>query len=81
MKPPEIAIVVLLHDADAPVVPLVELGVPFPINVIATPEGTVMPLVQVQVPEGTLIVSPLTAVCVGPLMTAFTSLRLHDAAV
>jgi hypothetical protein len=36
--------------------------------------GTVMPEVHVHDPAGILIVSPLTAVRVRPLMTAFTSL-------
>jgi hypothetical protein len=45
------------------------------------PAGTVIPAVQVQVPAGILIVSPSAAVCVGPLITAFTSLWLQLAAV
>src|SRR5262249_7397738 len=49
--------------------------------VMPIPLGTVMPPVHVHDPEGIWIVSPSTAVCVGPLMTALTSLRLHDAAV
>jgi hypothetical protein len=36
--------------------------------------GTVTPLVQVQEPDGMLMMSPSTAACVGPLMTAFTAL-------
>src|SRR6266568_5603029 len=54
---------------------------PAPMMLIPMPEGTTMPVVQVQVPAGMLIVSPSTAVCVGPLMTAFTSVRLQVAAV
>lgn len=54
-------------------VPGVELGVPLPRMAIPTPLGAVMPVVQVHDPAGILIVSPFTAVCVGPLMTAFTS--------
>jgi hypothetical protein len=73
-------IVVALHDAEAPVVEAVLFGVPLPLIVMAMLWGTVMPLVHVQEPEGIWIVSPSTAVCVGPLMTAFTSLQLHDAA-
>jgi hypothetical protein len=49
--------------------------------VMPMPLGTVTPVVQVHVPEGRLIVSPLTAVCVGPLITAFTALWLQEAAV
>ena len=48
-------------------------GVPVPMIVIPMPPGTTMPLVQMQVPDGITIVSPLTALCVEPLMTAFTS--------
>lgn len=71
----------MLHEALAPVVVGVEFGVPFPIMVIPTPLGTLIPEVQVQEPGGMLMVSPLTAVCVGPLMMAFTSDQLQDAAV
>jgi hypothetical protein len=63
--------------------PLVEgpvFGVPDPMIEMPTPE-TVIPEFHVQFPDGIMIVSPLTAVCVGPLMTAFTSAVLHDAAV
>src|SRR6267378_4085703 len=54
---------------------------PAPIMEMPIPLGTVMPLVQVHEPAGMLIVSPLTAVCVGPLMMAFTADWLQDAAV
>jgi len=49
--------------------------------VIPMPLGTVMPELQGQEPEGIWITSPSMAVCVGPLMTALTSLWLHEAAV
>jgi hypothetical protein len=49
--------------------------------VIPMPLGTVIPEVQVHDPAGMMIVSPSTAVCIGPLMTAFTSIWLQDAAV
>jgi len=57
----------------APVVVAVELGVPLPMIVIPILLGTVIPVVQVHEPLGILMVSPLIAVCVGPLITAFTS--------
>jgi len=72
---------VLLHDALAVFVLGVEFGVPAPIMVMPIPLGTEIPFVQVQEPAGILMMSPLPAVCVGPLMTAFTSDRLQDAAV
>ena len=50
-------------------------------RVNATPLGTVRFEVHVQMPDGMTIVSPFAAVCVGPLMTAFTSLSLQVAAV
>jgi hypothetical protein len=49
-----------------------------------------MPTLEIVIPEvqvqgepvaGMMIVSPFTALCVGPLMTAFTSDWLHEAAV
>ena len=49
-------------------------GVPLPMIDIPIPLGTVTPPVQVQDPAGILMVSPSTALCVGPLITAFTSL-------
>jgi hypothetical protein len=66
----------------APLVPPPVLGVPVPVMSIPTPE-IVIPEVQAQGEPvvGMIIVSPFTAVCVGPLMTAFTSDRLHEAAV
>jgi hypothetical protein len=72
---------VAVQEEDAPVVLALLLGVPLPMMVIPTPLGTVMPDVHVQEPDGIWITSPLTAVCVGPLMTAFTSLWLQDLAV
>src|SRR6202035_680425 len=54
---------------------------PAPMMEMPIPLGTVIPLVQVQEPAGILMVSPLTAVCLGPLIIAFTSDRLQDAAV
>jgi hypothetical protein len=74
-------IVVALHDADAPVVAAALFGVPLPLIVMPMLGGTVMPVVHVHDPEGIWIVSPSTAVCIGPLMIAFTSLQLHDAAL
>jgi hypothetical protein len=73
-------IAVCVHEADAPVVDGVELGVPVPLIVMPLPE-TEIPLVHVHDPAGIMITSPLPAVCVGPLMTAFTSLKLQEAAV
>lgn len=63
--------------------PLVEgpvFGVPDPMMEMPTPE-IVIPELHEQEPAGIMIVSPLTAVCVGPLMTAFTSEVLQDEAV
>jgi len=66
----------------APVLLAPDWGVPLPIIVMPIWLGTIMPaLDQVQAPLGMLMTSPSTAVCVGPLMTAFTSLWLHEAAV
>jgi hypothetical protein len=79
--PPETVMVVPLQEELAPVVEAVELGVPAPTIEIPMLLGTVIPVVQLHDPEGILIVSPSTAVCVGPLMTAFTSLWLQEAAV
>jgi hypothetical protein len=72
---------VLEQDELAPVVAGVLFGEPLPIIVIPMPPGTVIPPVHVQVPAGMFMVSPSTAVCVGPLMTAFTSDRLQDEAL
>jgi hypothetical protein len=57
-------------------------GVPVPVMSIPLPL-IVIPEVHVQGEPvgGMTIVSPFTAVWVGPLMTAFTSARLHEAAV
>jgi|SRR6516162_4460739 hypothetical protein len=55
--------------------------VPAPMIVIPIPAGTLMPEAQVHEPAGILITSPSTAVCVGPFITAFTSLLLQVAAV
>jgi hypothetical protein len=84
MLPPEVrssVMTVAVQDEDAPVVLAPLCGVPVPLMVMPMPLGTVTPVVQVHVPEGRLIVSPLTAVCVGPLITAFTALWLQEAAV
>jgi hypothetical protein len=64
----------------APTVPPPVLGVPVPVMSIPTPE-IVIPVVHVHDPGGMMIVSPFTAVCVGPLMTALTSDWLHVLAV
>jgi len=66
-------ITVTVQEALAPVVAAVEFGVPVPVIVIPMPGGTTMPLVHVQDPAGMMMVSPLTATRVGPLMTALTS--------
>jgi hypothetical protein len=64
---------VAVQELDAPVLLASDCGVPEPMRVNPTPLlGTKLEL-HVQVPEGILIVSPLTTLCVGPLMTAFTS--------
>jgi len=47
---------------------------PDPAPMMLIPLDTESEDVHVQFPEGTLIVSPSTATCAGPLMTAFTSL-------
>ena len=76
--PPMLSTITVLRVPDPKVLGPV-FGVPLPVSVIPTEMES--PLVQVQVPAGMIIVSPATAVCVGPLMTAFTSLGLQDAAV
>lgn len=53
VTPPVTVIDVLVQDEDAPVVPEPDCGVPVPVIVIPMPEGTVIPLDQVQEPEGT----------------------------
>jgi hypothetical protein len=73
--------VVSLHEELAPVVEAVELGMPAPTIEIPMPCGTVRPVVHVHDPDGMLTTSPSTAVCIGPLMTAFTSLWLQEWAV
>ena len=72
----------VVFDVPAPTVPPPVLGVPVPVMSIPTPE-IVIPEVHVhgEPVVGMMIVSPFTAVCVGPLMTAFTSDWLHEAAV
>src|ERR1700733_6769170 len=55
-------------------------GEPEPITLMPMPFGIATPTFQVQEPAGILIVSPSTALCVGPLITAFTSDCLHEAA-
>jgi hypothetical protein len=60
----------------APGSPGVLFGVPVPVIVMASPLRTVIAEVHCELPPehaGIMIVSPFTAVCVGPLMTAFTS--------
>src|SRR5882724_5793170 len=76
-------VVPLPQEDDGTVMPDVELGVPLPAIVMPIFDGTVMPVevVQVQEPEGIWMISPSTAVCVGPLMTASTSAREQVAAV
>ena len=73
LMPPETVMLVAVQEELAPVVDEPEFGVPSPMMVIPMPLGTVSPVLQVQEPDGILITSPLTALCVGPLMTAFTS--------
>src|SRR3984957_20983345 len=55
-------------------------GEPEPITLMPMPFGIATPTFQVQEPAGILIVSPSTALCVGPLITAFTSVCWHEAA-
>jgi hypothetical protein len=74
-------ITVAVQDESGRYVDVLLDGLPLPMMEIPIPLRTIIPLVQVQDPTGMMMVSPLTAVCVGPFMTAFTSLRLHDAAV
>ncbi len=66
-------IFVAVQEAAAPKVNGEVFGVPVPMIVIPTPAGTVRPVAQVQLPAGMVMVSPLTATWLGPLMTAFTS--------
>src|SRR6266478_4139286 len=80
VAPPPILSVMTVVLVPAPKVPAPTFGVPAPMMEMPTPE-ILMPEVQVQEPDGILIVSPLTALCVGPLITAFTSLSLQEAAV
>jgi hypothetical protein len=72
---------VAVQELAAPVAVPPEAGVPEPISVRPIFAGGTRFDVQVQVPDGTVIISPSTALWVGPLMTAFTSLWLQDAAV
>ena len=81
IKPADVEMAVAAHEVGAPSVPGEPLGAPLPVIVMPMLEGTIIPVVQVHEPAGMTIVSPLTATCVGPLMTAFTSLRLQEAAV
>src|ERR1700740_1146807 len=80
VTPPPILSVMTVVLVPAPKVPVPVFGVPAPMTEMPTPE-ILTPEVQVQDPDGILIVSPFTALCVGPLMTALTSLWLQDAAV
>jgi hypothetical protein len=72
---PEVVHVIVVFEQDelAPVTLASSLGVPLPMIDIPLPERTVMPVDQLQEPAGIWMASPSTAVCVGPLMTAFTS--------
>lgn len=74
--------IIVVFEVPAPVVPPPVFGVPVPVMSIPLPL-IVIPEVHVQGEPvgGMTIVSPFTAVWVGPLMTAFTSARLHEAAV
>src|SRR5579859_3881441 len=65
----------------APNVLVPVFGVPEPMMEIPIPLGTVIPLVHAHEPAGIWIVSPSTALCMGPLMTAFTFDWLQEAAV
>src|SRR5262249_21244528 len=76
-----LTIVVWVQDAEGPKVLAVEFEVPVPRIEMPIPAGIVTEVVQVHVPAGIFITSPLTATCVGPLMTAFTLFRLQSAAV
>lgn len=67
---PALSIITLLRVPDPKVLDPV-FGVPLPVSVIPTDMES--PLVHVQVPDGITIVSPASAVCVGPLITALTS--------
>jgi hypothetical protein len=84
MLPPPVrssVIAVAVHDEDAPVVLAPLTGVPLPRMEMPIPIGTVIPEVHVHDPAGILITSPSTATCVGPLMSAFTLVRLQSLAV
>jgi hypothetical protein len=74
-------ITVAVQDESGRYVDVLLDGLPLPMMEIPIPLRTVIPLVQVQDPAGIIMMSPSTAVCVRPLMTAFTSDLLHDAAV
>jgi len=71
---PETVIDVAPQDALGPNVEAVAFGVPVPVIVIPMLLGMVMPglVDQVHDPAGITMISPSTAVCVGPLMTALT---------
>lgn len=73
-------IAVAVHEESEPNVDGLDDGVPLPLIVIPT-LLIVTPEDHVQEPEGIWITSPSTAVCVGPLITAFTAAWLQDAAV
>jgi hypothetical protein len=71
--PPLSMISVAVQELAAPVVLALEFGVPEPIRVIPTLAGGTRFEAHVHIPAGTLMISPSTAVWIGPLMTAFTS--------
>jgi hypothetical protein len=81
-KGPDALSISVVFDVPAPTVPPPLFG--FPVPVISMPLPLiVIPVVHVhgEPAGGIMIVSPFTAVWVGPLITAFTSERLHEAAV
>ena len=72
---------VALQEELAPLVDGLESGAPLPIIVIPILLGTAIPVAHVQRPGGSWMVSPLTAVWSGPLITALTSLNWQVAAL
>ena len=72
--PFNVSVVPLAQEDEGAEVLEPEFGVPLPVIVMPICDGTTIPVVQVHVPAGMLIVSPSTATCVGPLMTALTLL-------
>jgi hypothetical protein len=72
---------VAVQEEDAPETEGATLGVPVPRMVMPIPAGMTIPALQVHIPAGIWMISPSTAVCMGPFTSVFTSGWLHVAAV